>query len=451
MRTTSFLIVLVMSSFCFGGEYDDIFSKPEEIKTYEGKTLMDLVPQLEENLNNAEFLYNYAWLAKEEGDLETAVNYIEKATALKPQNPFLHFKAGQIYLARGDKVNAQKHLEKALENEYEYLDAWYELVKIAPEYYYNLAQLFGEKAHQKSRSDLADEAIGYYRQYIDRNPSGEFVEKARAGIRDMELLKSEISSREKIREQQERQQRELAEQRLAREKEKIEFRTTRRRVVGLFFTTFTPSDNYLFNVNSEKREHYITKRIYLKDIPGGYVKSEYDTVDALGATSLSEFSIGGGYFVGPFIFRGCILFGRSNLKRTYLRDTTITYKPSVVDTVTVVDDSTYYPGDTIWVERISPDNVTISSVNTLRFGFEGLYNFYYANPILFYLSAGTDVGYVSLSEEEPSFESNWIYGFGVGGGAMIRFSNFLVDIGYRYNFFGSSSGGLLMIGGMVKF
>ena len=451
MRIFKYIYILVLIGLCFAGKYDDIFSKPKEFPLYTDKTLMDMVPQLESNLNNPEFLYNYAWKAKEEGDFSTAVNYIEKAVALRPQNAFLHFKAGQIYIAKGDNANAQKHFEKALENEYEYLDAWNELIKIAPEYYYNLAQLFGEKAHQFSRADLADEAIGYYNKYLEKFTSGEYADGAQAGIRDMELLKSEISSRKKIRKQQEKQQKNLAEKRLEQKKEMEKFRTTRRRFVGLFLNTFSPSKNFIYTVKDEWRNKCITKRIYQKDLPEGYVKTDYDTVNGFGVTSLSEFAIGGGYFIGPLILRGSIIFGRSSLKRTYLEDTTVTQPEIIAEHDTIINDSLYHTGDVIQPIRISRDDNPISSINSMRFSAEGLYNFYYANPLLFYVSTGADFGYTYLDEREAHFGSNWIYGVGIGGGAMLRFNNLLIDIGYRYNFSGTSGGGLLIIGGMFKF
>ncbi len=434
-------------------EFEDIFQKPREYPTYTDRSLTDMVGELEENLNNPEFLYNYAWLAYEEGDYETATNYIEKALALRPQNAFLQYKAGLIYLAAGDRGKAQSHFEKALENHYEYYDVWLKLVELDPQYYYHLAQLFGEKAHQLSRSDLADEAIRYYRTYIEKNPGGEFLEKAQAGIRDMELLKSEIESRERIQKQKLEHQKELAERKLALLREREEFRTTRRRVVGLFFDTFSPTENYLFSIRDEKRQSCITQRIYLKDVPGGYESpSEFDTVNALGLTSLSEFSLGAGYFVGPFILRGNVIFGRSNVKWNYLQDTlvisidTFFYQdtiPTGTDTIIV---------DTFRTEaRISKLNNTVASVNTMRFGVEALYNFYYASPLLLYLSAGADVGYVYLAEKESYFESVWISGFGVGAGAMLRFGNVLLDISYRRNLVGESAGGFVTIGGMYKF
>ncbi len=425
MRRTNFLIPAIIT-LCFSAEYWGYFSKPEEFPTYTGHSLTEMVSQLEANINNPEFLYNYAWAAMNEGDAGTAITYIEKAVLLRPQNAFLHYKAGMIYKTSGDIAKARSHLEKALENHYEYLDAWQELITIAPEYLYNLAQLFAEKAHQHSRIDLADQAMSYYQQYIDRNPAGQYITNAQNGIRDMELLKAEIDSREKLRKQQEQQQKDIAMRKMSFRQEMETFRTTKRRAIGLYFNTFGPRENHIFNVMDDKRSKYITKRIYTKDIPGGYIKQEYDTVDAIGITSLSEFGLCGGYFKGPFIFRGNIIFGRSNLKRTYLRDTIVAVPPIIADTTTILidtisgDTTIFDPGDTISPARISRDDVTIASLNSLRLSIDALYNFYYANPLLFYVSAGADIGYIYLSEKEPAFKFNWIYGAGVGGGAMLR-------------------------------
>ena len=421
------IFIALFAIFLFAQELTQYFSKPEEYKRID-KTLTQMVGELESNLNNPEFLYNYAWSAYEENDFETAENYIEKAVALRPQNAFLHFKAGQIYLAADDKENAQKHFEKALENHYEYIDAWVELIKIAPEYHYNLAQLYSEKAHQLMKTELADKAIEHYQNYIDKNSDGEFIESAKAGIRDMNLLKSEIESKARIERAKANRQQEYIDRKLAQKREMQKFRSTRRRFVGFGLSTFSPSDNYVFRLREDKQS--LTDSIALKEI----------------MTSISEYSLNGGYFVGPFILRGAFLIGQNGVKFQYVKDSVIV-DTSYSDTLINGNDTTY--GDTSLVKR--PIHNLIGGVNTLRFSGEGIYNFFYANPLLLYGSASFDVGYIYLSEKESYFKSINLAGIGIGGGVMLRLGNFLIDLNYRYNLAGSSKGGILSVGGMFKF
>ena len=68
IRYTLF-ILLIFVIYCFADSYSDVFTNPEKYDTYLDNTLIDMLPKLEENLNNPEFLYNYAWRAKEEGNI----------------------------------------------------------------------------------------------------------------------------------------------------------------------------------------------------------------------------------------------------------------------------------------------------------------------------------------------------------------------------------------------
>jgi len=438
MKEVFTILMLILITFiCINAEeMGEFFKKPDEFPTYEGRSLMDMVKELEDNMDNPEFLYNYAWQAAQESDYGTAKNYIEKAVELRRQNAFLHFKAGQIYLMTGEIQNARTHFEKALENSYEYIDAWIELVSIAPEYYYNLAQLYGEKAHQHYQDNLADKATEHYQTYIDKKSNGEFVESARAGIRDMNLLKTEIASKDRISRNREFQQQEVSGRKLAQKREMQEFRTTKKHLVGLFLNTFGPSEDYVFNLREGKVS--LTDSVRLKPL----------------TSSISEFSFGAGYVAGPFMFRGSVIFGMENLKWIYTYEERITQEADTIYITqdTTIGDSTYSPGDTYYQPEIVRDLTnTVASVNTTRFTVEGIYNFYYANPLLLYASLSGDIGYIYLKENESYFESKWISGVGIGGGVMLRLGSFIFDLGYRYNVVGSSSGSILSIGGMFKF
>ncbi len=421
-------VVLLVGQFIYADELAQYFSEPEKYKLYPDRNLTKMVGQLESHLNDPEFLYNYAWTAYEEGDYSTAENYIEKAIALRPQNAFLHYVAGKIYLAAGDKQKAREHFEKALENHYEYLDAWVELVKLAPEYYYNLAQLYAEKAHRLMKRELAEKAIEHYNNYLSKNPDGEFADAARAGIRDMNLLLSEIESREKIAKSREEQQKLLADRRLARIKEMKQFRSTHRRLVGFSLNNFSPSEDYVFTLREGK--YSLTDTIRLKQI----------------RTSLSEYYFNVGYFIDAFIVRGGLLIGQNSAKYQYVQDS-IPVDTFFTDTLIQDGDTTF--GDTIVIKK--PISNIIGGINTVRVNADVLYNFYYANPLLLYAMGGFDFGYIYLSEKESYFKSVTVAGVGIGGGVMLRLGNFLIELNYKYNIAGSSSGGVLSLGALYKF
>lgn len=428
MRRALLAWMVIVAGMAGGDELAQYFSEPEKYKLYPNRDLTQMVSQLESHLTDPEFLYNYAWTAYEEGDYSTAENYIEKAIALRPQNAFLHYVAGKIYLAAGDNRKAKEHFEKALENHYEYLDAWTELVKLAPEYYYNLAQLYGEKAHRLMKRELAEKAIEHYNNYLSKNPDGEFADAAKAGIRDMNLLLSEIESREKIAQSRKQQEQLFADRRLARIREMKEFRSTHRRIVGFALNTFSPSEDYIFTLREGKQS--LTDTIKLKQI----------------RTSLSEYYFNAGYFINAFIIKGGVLIGQNSAKYQYVQDS-IPVDTFYTDT-TIIDDDTVYT-DTLIIKK--PISNIIGGVNTVRVNVDVLYNFYYANPLLLYAMGGFDLGYIYLSEKESYFKSVNVAGAGIGAGIILRIGNFLIDLNYKYNLVGSSKGGILSLGGMYKF
>lgn len=409
-----------------------IFTKPEEIPTWGPRSLDWYSSQLESRQNDVEFLYNYAWQARQENKHSLSVEIIEKAISLRPQNSFLRYKAGLMYLSIGDRTKAKENFEKALDYHYEYEDVWEQLLMIAPEYYFQFANLYNEKAHQFQKTELADKAIEYYRTYITKVPDGEYLERANAGIRDMELLKEQIRAQQQRIAEERNRQASISERRAAEQREKELFRTTRTWFVGLYFNSFSPSENYVFKLKDSKRTSCYTKMIYLKRLPEDYIPTDStDTVQLLGVVSLSEFLLSGGKFFGPVLIRASLALGHTGVKKLYVADP---YYDSLSNRIPEKDMK--FP---------------ISSINTTRFHIEGIYNFYFRNPVLLYVLAGADLGSIYISDRCDYFESKSIAGIGVGGGIMIRFGNLLFDLSYKQDVLGSASGGILSFGGMFKF
>jgi hypothetical protein len=80
------------------------------------------------------------------------------------------------------------------------------------------------------------------------------------------------------------------------------------------------------------------------------------------------------------------------------------------------------------------------------------YNFYYMNPILLYIGARADMGSATLNDSPyKNFENVTLTGAGLGGGLMIRYSDFLFDLSYRRDLVGTGAGGTIGLSGYYKF
>lgn len=63
---------------------------------------------------NPAFLDTVGWVYYHNGDFETAVTYLDKASAGLPQIPAVSYHVGMAYHKKGDDTTARKHLERAL-------------------------------------------------------------------------------------------------------------------------------------------------------------------------------------------------------------------------------------------------------------------------------------------------------------------------------------------------
>ena len=418
MKKIIFLSLIVFA-LSFGGEFDkyrDIFKPVEKISFVAGKSLEEFERVYEDSMNNPAYLYRYAWTAYLAGRIDVAKEKIERAVQLHPNDPFLRYAAGKIYLRAGEKEKAIANFEKAVENQYEYLDAWEELVKLSPKYYFNIAQLFAEKAHLKMRSDLADEAIMLFNRYINQVPDGEFVDKARAKIHDMELLKQEIAAHErKLKEREMRKQRaQQFKQAIVAEKER--FFTYNPVLVGIFLGSLTPSENFAFPIEKKLRKNHtlLKDTLHFKQITG----------------TINEFVISIGYLWKKLLIKGNFHFGgQGNVKyvfnysydTTYLRDTT---------------------------------KIEVASITEKRFSSNIQYNVCFMDPLLIFIEGTMDIGYIKLINAlkiDPKFKSCYMAGLGLGAAAMIKYQNFILELNFQKGLLCSSRGTYIGIGVMYKF
>ena len=414
-----FFLLLIVFALSFGGEFDkyrDIFKPVEKISFVAGKSLEEFERVYEDSMNNPAYLYRYAWTAYLSGRIDVAKEKIERAVQLHPNDPFLRYAAGKIYLRAGEKEKAIANFEKAVENQYEYLDAWEELVKLSPKYYFNIAQLFAEKAHLKMRSDLADEAIMLFNRYINQVPDGEFVDKARAKIHDMELLKQEIAAHERKLEEREMRKQRAQQFKQAIVAEKERFFTYNPVLVGIFLGSLTPSENFAFPIEKKLRKNHtlLKDTLHFKQITG----------------TINEFVISIGYLWKKLLIKGNFHFGgQGNVKyvfnysydTTYLRDTT---------------------------------KIEVASITEKRFSSNIQYNVCFMDPLLIFIEGTMDIGYIKLINAlkiDPKFKSCYMAGLGLGAAAMIKYQNFILELNFQKGLLGSSRGTYIGIGVMYKF
>jgi len=416
MRIVIILLTVLTLSLSF--QFPELFKKTEEIPYTPGKTLHEFTSEYETRQNEPEYLYNYAWTAAKEGKYLVADEMIEKAMELRPLNAFLRYAAGKIALMEGEKEAAKSYFERALENQYEYLDAWGELIKLDRAYNFNLAELYAEKAHLHNRADVADEAIRLYNVYLADFPDGEYVVNSQSGIRKMELLKNAIASQKRRKSEREERERKLQAMRMDRSQEKLLFRTTKPYIVGLAMTGVSSSAEVKFKIksNAEKRprKNYVslTDEITLDDLTNNF----------------GEFVLSGGYFKGAMLFRGNIHFGSASFRKVFLLDTVIT---------------TGGEEKQIFFEVVG--------FSTMRMSGEAIYNVYYADPFMVVAGVNADLGYISLDDSDQIFANKWIAGIGFEAGAMVKYESFIFEIGFKNGLVGSSKGTAYSFGAMYKF
>ncbi|MBN2542228.1 tetratricopeptide repeat protein [bacterium] len=408
MKKKTFLIffVLVLISSLYAQEY---FNEPEKLTKYD-KSHDDLQIQKLSEPNNANIYYSLSEFYLSDGRYKDAISELKRANQLKPNFPFILCKLGDAYYKMGKNDSAKVWWERALEKNYEYIDVWEKLVRIAPEYYFNLGVLYKEKAEERNVKSLAERAINYFDMYISKLPDGFMINEVKSAKKDTEFLIKSFDS-DKRKQERERVQDELRAQKKQDELAEMEyFRTNRKRIAGLGFKTFNPTADIAFDLDSG--EECLTDSIALKSL----------------TNSFTEWMFSGGIINGPFIFRGAIMMGSSSVKQMQFPRDTIETR------------------DTSWV-----DNLEVKSVSVFQMEGEALYNFYYINPIMIYAAGMVDFGYMSLTESDDLYGNVTLYGIGAGLGLMLKLENWLIDFEYKRGLLGSSRGGMIVLCGYYKF
>ncbi len=83
---------------------------------------IELLP--EESPRRAEGYYKLGLLHGKQGNMDTAIKWVNKAIALAPENPMLHYDAGVFYASQNDYKSAAKATKKATELDPEFSEAW---------------------------------------------------------------------------------------------------------------------------------------------------------------------------------------------------------------------------------------------------------------------------------------------------------------------------------------
>jgi len=429
MRYTKLLLLIM--ALCLSIIANEYFENPDEYE-YSGKDYSELAPRASSHMSDPEWLFDLGWAYYEAGLNQDALRYIGRALELEPSNAFLNAKMGDIYSTLGEKDSSLYYYEQAVENHYDYLEVWEKLVEIKPEYYANLGLLYSQKADEFNEKELVVNGQRYLNRYLQDFPDGEYAGQCQTAISKLELMEKEINSRENLDQQTYNQQALEAQRKANLKADRTEFRENKPFIAGLGFYSVVLADDHEFV--AKKPEEVIDDTLSMKNF----------------ATNLNEFGICGGYVTGPFILRGAVQFGSTSSGKNYfLRDPVEWEYYYDIDSSSAPWDSTVIDSSRSTTDDVRPK---VSSINTFRFSVSGDYNFYYMNPILLYAGVQADFGIVTLDDSPmDNFEKIAIGGFGLGGGIMLRFSDFLFDLGYRRDVIGSSKGGTITLMGMYKF
>jgi len=433
LRNKSALIIVLIIGFALSLVAADYFEKPEEYSR-SGKSYSELAPKAGEHRGDAEWLYDLASAYYDGGKFDDAVRYMKMAQELRPNMAFLNAKMADLFMVKGDRDSALAYYEKALNNHYEYTEVWEKIVELKPEYYANLGLLYSDKSEEVDNEEILRLADRYLNLYLDKFPDGDFAEQSRTALQRVELKRRQRASRQNLQQSVNTAQAEEARKKAEIQADREGFRTEKPFLVGFGFYSVVLSNDHKFIAKnpSDVVEDTLSMKHY--------------------APNLNEFGIAGGYVSGPFIFRGEFHFGTTSSGKNYFYRDPV---DSTYDTTWVIDPGS---GDTTGIDTIlasisTKDDIRpkVNSVNTMRLSAIADYNFYYMNPLMLYVGANADFGVASLKEPYDNFGSITLAGAGLGGGVMLRFSDFLFDLSYRRNVVGSSSGGSITLMGMYKF
>jgi len=394
---------LLFYSLLFSSE---IFSPPKPFKVWSDKSLQNLLDLELKGEKTAELEYNIAQAYIREKNYSGAKEYFRKALELEPDNSFLFGEYGKLYLLVGDRDSAKMMFEKSLELNYENMPIWEELVKLDPNYYFNLGMLYGEKAKLHSSSQLARQSVEYLKMYEEKVKDGPFVSLSRTTRTELELFVKDLEARErKI--QYEEQQKAIAREKAETIKSaQTTFRKGAPYYAGVGFRSFQPFHIFTF-----------------------YAKNPLSVVDDSVSIKqpISELSIFFGRFEGPFFLRGFLSYGSSTTDKSFLQSYNQNLTPP------------------------RPIYGNLREINSLRVGAEVLYNPFFRPPVLILAGPCADFARFTPVDRDNTFKSISGYEIGWSAYAMFYSRNFTFDIGYCVGIVGSRSGGNLIMGIGYKF
>jgi len=422
--------IAVISVLALSATVAGYFESPEEYSR-SGKHYTELAPQASSHTGDAEWLYDLAWAYFEDNNYADAERYLRKALEIRPTMAFLNARMGELFAQSGKPDSAIVYYEEALNNHYEYIEVWEKIVVLKPDYYANLGLLYTDKAEENSDPLLLQSADRYLNIYLDRFPDGEYAQQAKTALQRIELRRRQMESRESLDAGTRSIQAEEAKRKADIKADRENFRTEKPWLAGFGFYSVGFDDDHEFIAKNP--EDVIDDTLSMKHY----------------ATKLNEFGISGGYMTGPFFLRANFHYGSTSSGKNYFWRDPVPYQYDyAIDSSTVPWDSVKTDSTVSTKDDIRPK---ISAVKTIRLSVAADYNVYYMNPVLLYVGANADVGIASLIEPEDNFESVSLAGAGLGGGIMLRFSDFLFDLSYRRNIVGSSSGGSIVLMGIYKF
>jgi len=402
LLTISLFFIILPLTVMAQSEY--YFSAPEPVERIEDAELSELISRENAGESSVSLFYTIAKKYAGRGNYQLAKAYLHKAIALSEDNAFLWGELGMIELRTGKEDSALAHFEKTLELNYDYIDIWKEIVKLDPQYYFNLGMLYKEKAEKYKSVELAEKGIEHLNNYIDKMPRGGMMKEASSARNELELFITELQARErreayqqKILEEERRQQQALA---MSIE----EFRTTRPHLLKLNLNSFHPFQSFTFK--AENPDDVVDDSVSIKP-------------------SISEFTFTGSLIKGPIIAGGFIGWGTAAVDKQFTKEYNERYPP---------EDPRYQVKG------------SLSSLSSFRVGAECLYNFYYKPPLLLIMGISGDYAVFTPKEKEDIFQS--ISGFQVCWqlGVYFSFQNFIGELGYNLGLLGNKRGGTIKVG-----
>ncbi|HHS50248.1 MAG TPA: tetratricopeptide repeat protein [candidate division Zixibacteria bacterium] len=407
------------------------FPAPEEYHR-SGESHASLAPRADSNKDNPEWQFDLGWAYYEAGRYDDALRHLHRSRELKPNMAFINAKLGDVFLAMGERDSAAHYYEAALNIHYEYIEVWEKLVELAPAYHANLGLLYADKAEQTDDMIMARKARPHLDRYLSMFPQGEFADRCKAANARLALLERQAASRESLHSDIRTQQAEEARRRAELRQEMEAFRTTKPFVAGIGFYTVSLSED--------------------KEFVATFPDSVIDDTLSMKyyAATLNEIGVNLGYVHKTIFLRGSIRFGSNRSARNYFLKDPIPYTYEY-DTTWVGDSMVVVVVDSALSTK---DDVrpTVNSVDTWRISAAIDYNFLFHDPVLLFIGAQAGYAQATLNDSPyNNFEKITMVGAGVGGGIMLRFSDFLFEFAYRRDITGSSAGGTIVLGALYKF